>query len=219
MITTAFRSLPKSIGTALACSLAVAVAGCGGIPTNRSLDSVHQPVVEQVNYTLDVASGPGGLSYPEQSRVANWFQSMNLRYGDRIAVDDPLRSESTRAAVEAIAGRYGIMVSGDAPVTSGYVNAGNVRIVVSRSKAFVPGCPNWSATSDANPNNATSTNFGCSVNSNLASMIANPEHLIKGAQSQSDTVVMSSTKAIDAYRSATPTGTGGLTAQSTQSGK
>jgi pilus assembly protein CpaD len=35
------------------------------------------------------------------------------------------------------------------------------------------------------------------VNSNLAAMVANPEHLLKGAEGDSETVVMSSNKAID----------------------
>jgi hypothetical protein len=53
-----------------------ALAGCGGIATNRSLDSIHQPVVERTNYTLDVTTGPGGLSYPEQRRLTGWFEAM-----------------------------------------------------------------------------------------------------------------------------------------------
>jgi pilus assembly protein CpaD len=38
------------------------------------------------------------------------------------------------------------------------VNAGTARIVVTRTSAQVPGCPDWSAKSDANFKNATSTN-------------------------------------------------------------
>ena len=206
MIPTIFRSAPKSAGAALALSLGLALAGCAGMPTNRSLESVHQPVVERVNYALDVNTGAGGLSYPEQRRVTEWFEAMDLRYGDRIAIDDPLASEATRQAVATIASRYGIILEDQAPVTNGYVNAGTARIVVSRSKASVPGCPDWSAKSDLNLGNATSTNYGCAVNSNLAAMVANPEHLLKGAEGGSETVVMSSTKAIESYRKKAPTG-------------
>ena len=162
------------------------LAGCGGIATNPSLESIHQPVVEHVNYTFDVATGPSGLSLPEQRRLADWFEAMDLRYGDRIAIDDPLASEATRASVEALAARYGLLVSSDAPATEGYVNVGNARIVVTRAKASVPGCPDWSARNDFNPNNATSTNYGCATNSNLAAMVADPEHLLKGAESHSE---------------------------------
>jgi pilus assembly protein CpaD len=217
MISTIYRSAPRAAGAALALSLGLALAGCGGMPTNRSLESHHQPVVERVNYTLDVTTGPGGLSYPEQRRVAGWFEAMDLRYGDRISIDDPLASEATRQAVAALAGRYSMMISDDAPVTSGYVAAGSARIVISRSKASVPGCPDWSAKSDVNLNNATSTNYGCAVNSNLAAMVANPEHLLKGAEGGSETVVMTSNRAIDNYRKAVPTGGGGNTVKQTSS--
>ncbi|MBW8752879.1 MAG: CpaD family pilus assembly protein [Sphingomonadales bacterium] len=221
-MTSLFRSSPKlaprALGTALALSLAMSLVGCGGIDTNRSLDSVHQPVVERVNYTLDVATGPGGLSYPEQSRLAGWFDAMDLRYGDHIAIDDPLSSEATHNAVAALAARHGLLVGDDAPATPGSVSAGNARIVITRAKATVRGCPDWSANSDFNPNNGTSSNYGCAVNGNLAAMVADPEHLLKGATGNSNTVVMSSNKAISAYRTQTPTGAGGGVKQQTTKG-
>ncbi len=208
----------KTAQAAIALSLGLALAGCGGLPTNHSLESIHQPVVQRTNYTLDVNAGSGGLSVPEQRRLAGWFEAMDLRYGDRIAVDDPLSSAATRASVEQVASRYGLLVSEDAPATAGFINPGSVRVVVTRSTASVPGCPDWSAKSDANPGNATSTNYGCSVNSNLAAMVANPEHLIKGAEDHGPTAVASSNKAIDIYRQAVPTGAGGLK-QTSSSGK
>lgn len=209
MTQTMLRSGSRILGTALALSMGLGLAACGGIPTNQSLESIHQPVVERTSYTLDVTTGPGGLSPAEQRRVAGWFDAMDLRYGDRIYVDDPLASNETRSNVEALAGRHGMLLSDDAPITRGYVNAGTARIIVTRSKATVPGCPDWSARSDANPLNATSSNYGCAVNSNLATMVADPEHLIKGAEAKGNTVVMSSNKAIETYREATQTGQGG----------
>jgi pilus assembly protein CpaD len=207
---TLFQSAPKRAGAALALSLGFALAGCGGMPQNQSLYSVHQPVVSHANYTLDVTTGPGGLSVPEQRRLAGWFEALGLRYSDRVAIDDPLDSPGTRASVQAIASRYGLLVSHDAPVTAGYVNAGTARVVVTRFEANVPGCPDWSAKSDANLRNATSSNYGCSINGNLAAMVANPEHLLRGDRGTGDTVIMTSNKAIDAYREAEPTGKAGL---------
>jgi pilus assembly protein CpaD len=218
MTKTLFRKAPRVAGTALALSMGLVLAGCGGLPTNRTLESMHQPVVERANYALDVSTGAGGLSYPEQTRLSNWFDAMKLRYGDRVAIDDPLQSGSTRAAVEEIVSRHGLLISDDAPVTPGAVNAGTARIVISRSKATVPGCPDYSAKSDVNINNATSSNFGCATNSNYAAMVANPEHLIRGDGSRGDTLVMSATKAIESYREAKPTGEGGLKASTTGGG-
>lgn len=218
MTNSLFIKAPRAAGGALALALGLALAGCGGMPGNRSLESLHQPVVQRANYSLDVSSGVGGLNYTEQRRLSGWFEAMGLRYGDRVTIDDPLKSSATRATVEALVSRFGLLVGGEAPVTPGYVNAGTVRIVVSRSKATVPGCPDWSANSDANLANATSSNYGCSTNGNLAAMVANPEHLLQGDASQGSTVVMSSTKAIDIYREAKPTGSTGLK-ETSSSGK
>jgi pilus assembly protein CpaD len=208
----------KALASAITVSLALALGGCGGMAKNRSLESIHQPVVERTNYVLDLNAGPGGLSLPEQRRLAGWFEAMKLRYGDRITIDDPMKSGSNRAAVEAVAGRFGLLVGDQAPVTTGLVNAGTVRVVVTRSTAHVPNCPDWSAKSDTNFANATSSGYGCATNGNLAAMVADPEHLLKGAEGTGATTVMSSTKAIESYREAKPTGEGGLKQQNS-SGK
>lgn len=208
----------RPFAAAIAISLGLALTACGGQPTNRGLVSAKQPVVERTNYTLDVNTGPGGLSIPEQRRLADWFETLDLKYGDRISIDDPLSSGATHEAVAAIAARYGLLVSDGAPVTAGYVDPGSARVVVTRSRATVPGCPDWSGRLAYNYNNATNANYGCAVNSNLAAMVADPEHLIHGARGTGETVVMSSTKAIDAYREAAPTGEKGLTASSTGGG-
>jgi pilus assembly protein CpaD len=206
----------KTLASALTLGLALALSGCGGMASNPSLESIHQPVVAQTNYTLDVATGPGGISIPEQRRLAGWFEAMDLRYGDRISIDDPSRNPANRAAVEAVAGKYSMLVGDEAPVTPGYVNAGSVRVVVTRTTASVPGCPDWSARSETNLRNATSSNYGCATNSNLASMVADPSHLIEGASGNGRTTVMSGTKAIDSYRNRPPTGDQGLKEQSSK---
>lgn len=207
----------KVLASALTLSLGIALSGCvGGVATNPSLESVHQPVVQRTNFTLDLTSGPGGLSLPEQRRLAGWFEAMDLRYGDRIALDDPLSSGATRSAVEAVAGRFGMLLGDTAPVTPGYVNAGTVRVIVTRSSATVPGCPDWGGKTVTNFNNATSKNYGCAVNGNLAAMVADPEHLIHGADSKGRTVTMSSDKAIDSYREQAPTGKNGLKVESSK---
>lgn len=209
----------KALGAVVALSLGTVLAGCGGMPSNQQLESIHQPVVSRTNYTLDVATTPNGLSLPEARRLAGWFEAMDLRYGDRISIDDPMGSDATRAAVEAVASRFGILVSDTAPLTPGPVGPGAARIIVMRTSAQVPGCPDWSAKSDTNLKNGTSSNFGCASNANLAAMVADPEHLLKGANSTGQTVVMSGNKAIESYRKAQPTGEQGLKQNNTQGGK
>lgn len=200
----------RKLAGAIALSLSVALAGCGGMAENRSLYSIKQPVVERANYTLDLEANHGGLPITEQRRLAGWFEAMDLRYGDRVSIDDPVNSAATREAVSALAGRYGLILAEGSPVTEGYVAPGQARVVITRSTASVPGCPDWSAKSGSNYRNATYPGFGCGVNSNLAAMVANPEDLIAGQSGTGETVVTTSTKAISAYRAAEPTGVGGL---------
>jgi pilus assembly protein CpaD len=142
---------------------------------------------------------------------------MNLRYGDRVAIDGALPSDAVRADVAAMAARHGLLLSDGAPITSGYVDPGMVRVVVTRSRAYVPGCPDWTDKMASNLDNSTSDGFGCAVNGNLAAMVADPQHLLHGAEGTGETVVMSSTKAIETYRAQEPTGSGGLPAVNSQS--
>lgn len=189
--------------------LSLMLAGCGGVAENRMLSSVNQPVVSHNSFALDVITGPGGISRAEAQRVSGWFDALGLRYGDRVAIDDPLKSEATLGALAELVSRRGLQISREVPVGEGSVNAGMARIVVTRAVAAVPNCPNWSDNSESNFNNATSHNYGCAVNGNLAAMVADPDHLLSGARTKGQTVVMTSNKAIDAYRAAKPSGDGG----------
>lgn len=211
----AFKS---KLAGALAISTSLALTACGGMPENRSLYSAKQPVVERTSYVLDLATSPDGLSIAEQRRLADWFDTMDLRYGDRVSIDDPMASAATYETINQIAGRDGIIVSHGAPVTEGAVQPGQARVVITRSTASVPGCPDWSVKSEMNYTNGTHPGYGCAVNGNLAAMVANPEDLITGQRGTGETVVMSSTKAIDAYRSQAPTGTEDLANNGTSGG-
>lgn len=212
-------ALRRLAGTGTVAVLALALAGCGGMPTNRSLDNLHQPVVEHTNYTFDMVTQPeGGLDPVQQRRLADWFGAIGLKYGDHVALDDPAQASGTHAAVEAVAGRFGLVLDAVPPVTEGAIPAGQARVVISRAFASVPGCPDWTARSDANYSNATSPNYGCAVTANLAAMVANKEDLIHGQDGTGNTVIQTNTKAIETYRSKAPTGGQSLKQVSSTSG-
>lgn len=204
--------IKRAAGSALAISLSLGLAACGGVAegNNYSLNSINQPVVERSNFVLDLRTSAAGLDGLEQSRLSDWFETLDLGYGDRVAIDSSVDNPAVREDVTAVAGRYGVLLSEGAPITQGYVEAGNVRVVVTRSTAHVPGCPDWSEGYGFQQGNFTSDGFGCAVNGNLAAMIADPEHLLEGAEGTGDTVVMTSNRAIDTYRNTEPTGAGGL---------
>lgn len=210
-----FRSLQ---GAAIAMTMGLALSACGGMPENRFVESVKQPVVERTSMMLEVDTSYDGLTISERQRLDGWFDAMNLRFGDRVAINDPSYSPATREAIAQLAARRGIIISDEAPIANGPVDAGKARVIVTRSTASVPNCPDWSAKGDMNYNNAIYPNYGCAVNSNLAAMVANPEDLIQGQQGTGETVVLTSTKAIDSYREQEPTGTKGLTKSPTSDG-
>ncbi|QUL36598.1 CpaD family pilus assembly protein [Erythrobacter sp. JK5] len=195
---------------ALALSLGLAVAGCAGMPTNTSLYSDKQPVVERTNFTFDVQTNGGGLAISEQQRLNGWFETMDLRYGDRITVEDPSANPAVADAVSELASRYGLIVGETAPTTAGYLNPGQARVVITRTTASVPGCPDWSAKADANYLNGTSPGYGCSVNSNMAAMVADPQDLLEGKKGDGETTIATSNKAISTYRETAPSGAQGL---------
>lgn len=212
------RLVTRPLSSALALSLGLALAACGGMPSNRSLDSLRQPVVERSAVTLDVTTNANGLPVAEQRRIAAWFEAMDLRYGDRVSVEDPLDRPETRTAVADLTGRYGLLLADGLPVSTGDLQPGQARIVILRSRASVPGCPDWSATSSATFGNGLSPGYGCASNGNLAAMVADPEDLIKGRKGSTDTYISTSNTTIKAYTTGVGTKTSGGAAAATTGG-
>ncbi|MBK6707819.1 MAG: CpaD family pilus assembly protein [Sphingomonadales bacterium] len=172
----------------LTASLAFTLAGCGA-GSNTSMYSTNQPVVQRTNYALDVnVDGVSGVSAYEKDRVAEWFEAMKLRFGDRVAIDygNAFPDASVKSAIGDAAAKHGVLMSETSPVTAGNVVPGTVRIVVTRSSADVPNCPNRSKTTESNYDSSLSPDYGCAVNSNLAAMVADPEDLVRGRESTTE---------------------------------
>jgi len=183
--------------------VAAALSGCahhpGGPDPAAGAEPVNVPVVSRASYVFDVAAPNGSLSSSEASRLNAWLQSLDLRYGDSIYIDGGY-AEAARSQIAAIAGNYGMLISVGAPVTAGAVVPGGVRVVVTRSVASVPNCPNWSTPASPNYNNKTMPNFGCGVNSNMAAMVANPDDLIHGREGSGVGDAIAASKAVEMYR-------------------
>jgi pilus assembly protein CpaD len=205
-----------SVLALIACG--ASISGCAS-DQSRGLESVHQPVVSRTDYVFDVAN-PGGDQFAagDASRLNGWFESIKLRFGDRLSVDSPHGDSGARQAVASVAARYGLLVEESAPVTEGDIAPGAMRIVVSRMTANVPNCPDFKAASDIHFSGAQSPNYGCAVNSNLAAMVADPHDLLSGREGSQSVDASTSTKAIKAYRTAPPTGLQGLKNESTKGG-
>lgn len=189
---------------------ALLVGGCMGTE-NRGVESVHQPVVDRASYALDLATRGSTLAPGEDRRLAGWMDGMHLGFGDTVAVDDPgFAAPAAHDQIAGVVARYGLLLSTDTPVTSAPVATGAVRVVVTRMRASVPRCPDWSRDSSWEYESNTSSNYGCAVNGNLAAMIARPGDLVHGADAGPVTDPMLTNKAVDAYRKKAATGAGGL---------
>lgn len=198
--------------------LASAVAGCAykpGPDPEAGLSPVNVPVVTRSDFVFDAAAPDGVLPPSEAARLEGWFSGLGLSYGDAVYVDGAY-ADAARAQVADIAGRYGLLVRPGAPVTPGAVGPGAVRVVVSRTVASVPGCPNWERPASPNYNNKMLPGFGCSVNGNLAAMVANPEDLVHGREGSGVIDTATAAKAVNVYRTTPPTGTKGLSDISTK---
>jgi pilus assembly protein CpaD len=193
-------------------ALATALAGCThDTPTTspaRGLAPVNVPVVSRAEYVFDAAAPDGSLPSSEEARLNAWFSSLNLGYGDAIYVDGA--APSARGDVARVAGQYGMLISEGSPVTAGMVAPGSVRVVVSRARASVPNCPNWSRPSQPNFDNSQMSNLGCGVNSNLAAMIANPDDLVHGREGNPYVDAAAASRGVGVYYTTPPTGKKGL---------
>jgi pilus assembly protein CpaD len=210
----------KNIAKMTCLALVTTLGACSGTGyANRSLESVHQPVVRNAIYAFDVMTDGGDLPPSEQARLQGWFDAMQIRYGDRISIEDPSQYGNSAAArtINAMIAREGLLTSSAVPVTSGTIAPGGLRVIVTRASASVPGCPDWSSRYATNVNNSTSANYGCATNSNLAAMVADPNDLIKGATNEGNDP-SAGTKPIRTYRDKAPSGAGGLKGTSTQGG-
>lgn len=195
---------------------ALLLGGCGTY--NGGVESIYQPVVQRTDYVLDLQTAGYGLADGEQSRLAGWLGSMKLAYGDKVSIDDGGDGSTGRTQVASEAGRYGIILSDRAPVTVGHVAPGTVRVVVTRTSASVPNCPDGSRQYQPDYSASTSSNYGCATNSNLAAMVADPADLVRGAAGAPTSDPTTSTKAINARRNAAPTGAGGTTLKAESTG-
>ena len=194
-------------------AVALSLSACGTV--NRGMESVHQPVVQRSDYVIDLNAEGDRLAPGERARLEGWFNSIGLAYGDRVAIDDPSGTGQGGSDVAELLSRRGLMIAGAAPVTAGPLAPGAVRVVVSRSSASVPACPDWSRPSTPEFAGSTMSNYGCAVNSALAAMVADPQDLVHGRDSNGPADPTLSAKAIKTFRDAPPSGTRGLKGEST----
>lgn len=199
---------------ALTSALVLPLAACGGEATsfNRGMQSVHQPVVAQQSFIFDVQGSDDGLSPTEQGRLSGWLDSLEVGYGDHVAIamDENYVTPAMRDGVAEVLSKRGMLVEEDTSAQAGRAPYGSVRLILRRAIASVPGCPDWRRKQESDMDGGLSANFGCATNGNLAVMVADANDLVRGQALNSDLRTATSNTAIKVYREKAPTGSGGL---------
>jgi hypothetical protein len=103
--------MSRKLMFAAVAALGLAVGGCATSPdrltaaNNPSLYSVHQPVVQRTDFVFDLAASTNGVSVSEQARLDSWFNSIRLRYGDSVTIDEApgYESPAVRRDIAAVA--------------------------------------------------------------------------------------------------------------------
>ena len=206
-------STAASLVAGAALSLALTAAPAQARTPERGLEPAHQPQVERTDFVFDVAgSGDGALGDIEARRLSAWFDALGLRYGDHVSLAGTGSGglAGVRDSVRSIVAGYGLLTESLAPVTAGDPPAGSLRVVVSRSTATVVGCPTWRDRSMSDFTGGQSDNYGCAMASNLAAMVADPQDLVRGRNTDNELRTATGSRAIRTLESKTPTGSGAL---------
>lgn len=176
------------------------------------LETRHQPVVSQTEYALDLALSGGRLAADEDRRLDGWARNLHLGYGDRVVVEDPAgEGPDAYRDVAGVIGRYGLLLGQASQITRRPVAPATIRVVVTRARASVPGCPDLRSDTALDWEGKTSSNQGCAINRNLAAMVANPTDLVQGVPGAATSDTETGTRGVKALRAAPPTGRGGTT--------
>jgi pilus assembly protein CpaD len=158
-----------------ALAILFAASACG--PANEGLESVHQPIVQRADYEYDLRPADFmEAGSPSLARIDDWFDQASLRFGDRLSFD-PATAPYVSEMIAQVASDRGIGIVRQPGIGAG-APPGTIRLVVSRTRATVSGCPDWSSET------STLSNYGCAVNGNLATMVADPNDLIRGRAAQ-----------------------------------
>jgi len=167
---------------------AVAAAGlqaCTSPPAEWS--PVEAPRDIRVDYARTThaarfASGATQLSPAEQARLANFLRSSEARPHDSIYLEPASGDHLSATRISALAReleRHGYQVSSLPPARDA-VAPNSLLVVVERYVATPPDCPNFTKSSSEDHDNYPPSNFGCSTQTDLSLMVANPRDLVIG---------------------------------------
>ena len=146
---------------------------------NNDLRQANRVDLVQYKHQVAFAGGKNMPSDVEYDRFDAFMRSIDMGYGDEVVLSGS--SATRRDRLAAYIQRLAIPVRIETePGDKRDVTSNTVNVTVNRHVVTPPACPNWS-NFDGNENrNTPGSHYGCSVDSSLGYMIANPRDLVQG---------------------------------------
>lgn len=178
----------SKVTTILKCGMAaitlIATGACVPKAAQHSgFDTPKRNEVEMVRLTHQVRfDGLGEISDAEAGRINNFLNRIEYSYGDIVSLDtgSNTSADSQSQSVNAYLSRSGIWLASTAPVSGPAPAPGTAYLVVDKYVVTAPDCMNWTEDQSSNWANAPMPSFGCSSQTLLGLMVANPRDLIQG---------------------------------------
>jgi pilus assembly protein CpaD len=187
-----YKYLPVSaaskMGLALFFAMSSTLAACSN--GELALDDTYVPATHYERYPIEVVRGPvkmevssrDGTLQPKQiNAIVGFSRSAVISRSSRITI---LRPSGGGASGKVAREIYQLMVRSD--ITPSMIvqktypgpSKGPVQLSFVRSIAVTRECGDWSADLTNTSRNESYPNFGCSIQSNIAALVANPDDLV-----------------------------------------
>jgi pilus assembly protein CpaD len=131
------------------------------------------------DHDIHFARGAKSLTSAQAAELRYFLRSNGIGEGDSVVVEGSGVSALTGARQAGVMGELKQLRVDAAAGTDAKLAADSVRVHADHAVAVAPPCPDWSKPEADEPNNRTSSNYGCATEAILAAMIANPADLVK----------------------------------------
>ena len=193
----------------LICISVVPLAGCS--QDFASVDDVYVPSIAEDRFPIQVVEVPVRMSIPATSgklpqqdvnRLSAFARATRTDRTSPVSVTYPVGSEKARSVSQQavkILMHHGVLRS--TIHVAGYKGKSDVvSLSFTRKEATTKECGDWTKNLGENSKNEPFPNFGCSLQNNLAAMVANPEDF-EQPRSMGPTVAASQMSAMESYNS------------------
>jgi len=187
-----YKYFPVSAASRMSLTLVIAMSSTLAACSNGelALDDKYVPATHYERYPIEVTSGPvkmeissrnGTLRSSQINAISGFSRSASNSGTSKITI---LRPSGGGASGKVARQTYQLLVqSGISPgmiVQKTYPgpSKGPVQISYLRSVAVTKECGDWSYDLANTSNNEQYSNFGCSIQNNIAAMVVNPEDFV-----------------------------------------